>query len=784
MRGRRVARGMGMLVAGALVLGACRRGGSEPPRPPSPATDADADARQPDASSPRASGPTFRPWIDDPRLVEAKTALRGRDVRRAALLVDELAAKAGLPQAEMCLFSYVSGRLFAQSSEPARALAAFTRASVEGCVVGPYARLGAARAALLTQAPGEAEKLLAAVTGTAADDEARVLRADALALLGRRVEAVPLWRAVLDAAPRGPHWVECAGRLASALADGEAGAPPTDTAAKEAYRLATRVLLEAPSRADTYGAKASRARAAQVAKLASELTREERLVEARALVDGGDASRALTHAQALAAEPGLDPKLACGASLVRAQAIAKTSKSAPSADAWGDAIGKCDADPELVTALYSGAKSSASAKRPQEALFRFSEVERRFPTHRFADDAAVRAAAVLEDQGDRARAIDKLAQVADLYPEGDMRGEALFRAALLAQKDGDTARAAALLTRVDALFPDDRHWASAGRATFFRARLAERAGDTKGARALDGDVIARAPLSFYMARSYARLAEADPVAAKASLDALVARDAKSEVPAPSPEVLASAPWKRAQALLEAQDVDGAKRELVLAGALSEGASPELVWASGALFVKARAWDVGHSFSRGRVKDHLARLPEGGFRTLWETAYPRAFDDEVARSTAAHGVMPALVFGIMREESSFMPEVRSPANAYGLMQLIPPTAKWVSDGVAVSEADLKKPEVSVELGTKLLGKLLGTHKHPALAIAAYNAGSGAVHRWVAANGAEELEPFVEGIPYEETRNYVKRVLASTVTYAYLYDRGHLDELLRLPSKVTR
>ena len=80
------------------------------------------------------------------------------------------------------------------------------------------------------------------------------------------------------------------------------------------------------------------------------------------------------------------------------------------------------------------------------------------------------------------------------------------------------------------------------------------------------------------------------------------------------------------------------------------------------------------------------------------------------------------------------------------------------------------------------RLLTTHKHPALAIAAYNAGSGAVSRWVAARGGDDLETFVEEIPYEETRNYVKRVLGSTVAYAYLYDRGHLDEVLRLPSKV--
>jgi soluble lytic murein transglycosylase len=121
-----------------------------------------------------------------------------------------------------------------------------------------------------------------------------------------------------------------------------------------------------------------------------------------------------------------------------------------------------------------------------------------------------------------------------------------------------------------------------------------------------------------------------------------------------------------------------------------------------------------------------------------------------------------------------------------MQLIVPTAKWVASGTGLpsDEASLKRPEVSVELGTRLLAKLRTTHGHPALAIGAYNGGGGAVERWVTARTTYELDLFVELVPYDETRNYIKRVLSSQAAYAYLYDPTALKEPFGLPLRLGR
>jgi soluble lytic murein transglycosylase len=239
-------------------------------------------------------------------------------------------------------------------------------------------------------------------------------------------------------------------------------------------------------------------------------------------------------------------------------------------------------------------------------------------------------------------------------------------------------------------------------------------------------------------------------------------------------------------LLEVGDIDAARREITASGALAEGVDSEVVWAIGALYNQAGLPELGHAFSRGKLTDFLAHYPEGRWRVPWQVAYPRAFEGLVVKACSQSAVPTPLAWAIMREESSFVADVRSHANAFGLMQLIPPTARWVASGTSLpfDEASLKKPDVNIELGTRLLANLRSAQGHPALAIGAYNGGGGAVQRWMAARTTDELDLFIELVPYDETRNYIKRVLSSQAAYAYLYDPTALQEPLGLPLRLAR
>jgi soluble lytic murein transglycosylase len=311
-------------------------------------------------------------------------------------------------------------------------------------------------------------------------------------------------------------------------------------------------------------------------------------------------------------------------------------------------------------------------------------------------------------------------------------------------------------------------------------------GDTEGARAFYVRVIHEHPLSFYMTQAYARLASDDPQRASRELKSAMDRDDAETFPAHDHAEVHSPAFQRACRLLEVGEIDAARREFASSGALAPDVDPEVVWIVGHLYEVAGAPELGHAFSRGRVTDFLGHYPVARWRTPWEVAFPRAFESLVSKESAENGIPMSLTWAIMREESSFFPEARSSANALGLMQLMAPTARWMAKGTshASDEAALKKPEVSIALGAKFLAKLRASFAaNDALAIAAYNGGGGAVGRWIAAHPEEEFDLFVEQIPFDETRGYVKRVLASQAAYAFLYEPAIFPRVLAIPARVS-
>jgi soluble lytic murein transglycosylase len=148
---------------------------------------------------------------------------------------------------------------------------------------------------------------------------------------------------------------------------------------------------------------------------------------------------------------------------------------------------------------------------------------------------------------------------------------------------------------------------------------------------------------------------------------------------------------------------------------------------------------------------------------WNLAFPRAYSKEFMKAARKAKLPLDWITGLSREESQFDSQVISWAGAVGLCQLLPTTAR-------LKESELLNPEVNIETGAKHLKELSEDLWHPLKAIAAYNAGERAVKRWVSQNPKDiPMDYFVELIPYEQTRNYVKKVSSAWLTYAWLEDR---------------
>jgi len=150
----------------------------------------------------------------------------------------------------------------------------------------------------------------------------------------------------------------------------------------------------------------------------------------------------------------------------------------------------------------------------------------------------------------------------------------------------------------------------------------------------------------------------------------------------------------------------------------------------------------------------------------EVLYPLAFWPIVEQAASQYGMDPLLLLSVMREESRFDPMAVSVAGARGLMQLMPHTARRVAKGLDLrldGEESIHEVENNITIGARYLSGLIGRFDSVPPALAAYNAGERTVRRWLERSQYDGIDEFIEDIPYEETRNYVKRIITSYHRY---------------------
>lgn len=151
-------------------------------------------------------------------------------------------------------------------------------------------------------------------------------------------------------------------------------------------------------------------------------------------------------------------------------------------------------------------------------------------------------------------------------------------------------------------------------------------------------------------------------------------------------------------------------------------------------------------------------------------FPRPYRDQVEAAALLSGAPSTWIYGVMRKESVFKPDAVSSADAIGLLQLLPSTAKLVAKRFqrpAPSREQLFDPAINVPLGALHLRELADQYQGRwIMALAAYNAGSRAADRWRPADGPRDADIWIENIPFNETRGYIQRILLHVAAYRWL------------------
>ena len=298
-------------------------------------------------------------------------------------------------------------------------------------------------------------------------------------------------------------------------------------------------------------------------------------------------------------------------------------------------------------------------------------------------------------------------------------------------------------------------------AAYWAGRSRETLGERGAAQRFFRLVVTEAPRSYYGILAAARgraITEASPKVLPVTLP--------SDALAPLAGELRFA---KAEALRTLGLIDHANAELeeLSAGVLAD---PPKLYALSALWAREEQYHLALRILRRHFAD-LARSGHPGLPLrFWELFYPLSWKRELREAADRAGLDRHLVAAVVREESSFSSQARSRAGARGLMQLMPDTARpmVLRRGLALGAGELlEEPRLNLELGAEFLGKLLREFGDPRLAVAAYNAGPVRVREWWQARRSDDLEAFVEQIPFDETRYFVKRVLVSWEEYRRIY-----------------
>lgn len=601
---------------------------------------------------------------------------------------------------------------------------------------------------------------------------AEQLLALSLYAAGRPEEAEPLLRALVAEAPERSAAAMYTMPLATILA------AKSDLASqKQALALYRRVLTRAPN-----GGQAELARVAAQGVLANmpptqrialaQLSADEAFAEAEALSNARDYGRSADRYAAIAKRFSGDPKSVCDARLGEGGALFSAGKRDKALNAFNDVVRSCPNAEHRPSAHYQAGRVLLRRGDPKGAIAHYDAVFREFPAHKLTDDALLAAAGACLDMRDVECARTRLTQLLALPNHGDVRPDARFMLAWLERSQHNWDAALKQLDQHIAEGTGEHSEDIIGRADYWRARTLLDSGKRDEAEQAFIALFNARPLSYYGQQALARIEEIDqPLSTR--LVTLLRDDGPSSerknLRLPILPELQKPGALTAMELLTVAEVQPAVDELDFMGCFKPESPDELYLLCASLLQEFGADSPATSIARRRTTRVQNQPPKGQALALWRVVYPRAYRPLVEDAARKVDVPPSFVRAIAREESSFDPNAVSPAAAYGLIQLIRPTARTYAGplGLPSDPDSLKRPEVNLRIGTSFMRNLLDRYQQNfAIVPAAYNAGPGAADKWLRERGDLPLDEWVETIPYMETRKYTRRVLQTYGVYAWL------------------
>jgi soluble lytic murein transglycosylase len=414
--------------------------------------------------------------------------------------------------------------------------------------------------------------------------------------------------------------------------------------------------------------------------------------------------------------------------------------------------------------MFAFAQAERTAKKETEMLSASEQLIEKYPASKWSEEALMMVGNYYWVELDRHKAISYYQRVLDNFPNGKYAFFCDWRTAWIAYLDRQPYADDKLIIFLRK-YPVS---ANASDALYWLGRNAERSGNPGHARAYFHTAANRFPQTYFGHAAALRLDKLGPGDEDAPdfLAAIPPPPALRAFDEPIPDSVKDR-WVRAQALrLIAFD---ASAEQELKSAFFATSSPRLLFEAAQAAFDQGHFAVGMSYGRLIVPSFDSRKFSDVPVAVWKTLYPLPYEAALRREAARNDFDPMIAAGLIRQESTFQADVVSHANAVGLMQVLPKTAKLLAKQLKVRYVKTKlfEPDYNLQLGMLYIAGLLRLTGAPEYALAAFNAGEDRIAAWRAERNYEEIAELVESIPFTETHDYVQIVLRNAEVYRMIY-----------------
>lgn len=638
-----------------------------------------------------------------------------------------------LPSGEQ---AFVAGLAAFRLGRFERAVSLFESASRSSRIVPDYALLhlshSHARMKEYRQAVAPLERLIAEFPESRLVRPALFQRGDLLAEAGMHDEAIQAYETAIRRFPSGRDAIRASLRQAvSMLERGDR---------KRAVRQLRTIWITSPSAPEAKEAAEALQKLRLSGTAVPPFTDEERFKRGVTLAETGHHRQAIEELQPLASSG--DDGLRRRVSRKIGESLFKTRNYQKAHEIF-DSLSRDEKDPSYI---YWSARSLARMGKRDDAVTLFRTVVENHPRSNHADESLYHQALIAAESGNTTDAITLLRRLIGEYPKSTLVAAARWEIALLSIVTKRMEEAAAELLP---LLDDDRY---RERSLFWLSVTAERRKESP--ESYRNRLATEYPLGFYA--SYLRHEGKLPPLEYAPLDSPL----ETLLPKPTD-------FERERFLIRCGLTEDGMEELRLRE--KSGLSPARRNELARIYLEQKRYDAIYRLGRNF-------MPRPGASPLsLALLYPPAYLERIRQTAATYRIPPALLLALVRAESSYDPRAVSPAGAVGLTQLLPSTARSMMKGVESDQ--LFDPELNLSLGARHLRDLLDRYAgDPLPALAAYNAGSTPVDRWLArAKGVDRIL-FIETIPYRETREYVKKIIAATTVHIRLYPELSADAVV--------